>query len=229
MPKAAILSDPTIAELSLIFGTHKGTEWAPRNSQAIVLGMKGAPASQSFLDRLVSAFKSKGYLVKDDAPDNVDGDGDGATDYEQLAKLVTGVTYDMNAAYGISDPDARSIATTTALDNFKKNLDDVYSGGDGTAAWKAGARHSKADAAHIDAIGAAATTMAEASAQLNDASQEIAGHVAALSSKPAQKDVDGDDTAKGDDETDSKKASPSGWVAKGLTEDGLPENYADLI
>ena len=165
MPKAKLLSDPKVQELSLIFGSHKGEEWAPRNPGATVLGLKGAAVdenthaqlpSPSFLDRLVAAFKGrsdKGWLVKDDTPDNVDGDGDGATDYEQLASLISGASYDLQSATCISDPDARSVAITTALDNFKKNIDDVYAGGDGTAAWKAGARHSKADAGHIAAIG----------------------------------------------------------------------------
>ncbi len=216
--KAKTLSDPLIQELSMIFEQHKGQEWAPRNPGAVVLGLKGSPATTpaapAWMDRFVSALKgrsSKGWLVSDDADDNVDGDGDASDDYERLVSLIGTTNYDVGSAMGISDPDARSIAITTALDNFKKNIDDVYAGGDGTAAWKAGARHSKADSDHIAAIGANADKMASHADKMAKIASDTKDHVDALST-PVKKDGDPDE---GGDDDASKAAAKAAADAAG--------------
>ncbi len=180
------LSDVAIDELSIVFKNGPGgVEYAPRNPDARVLGTKGGavvpdPAAaaksseivtetgtpkkkSSFLDKLISRA-SKGWLVDDGVPDNIDGDGDGAEDYEQIVSILSGTYYDLQQVMYVSDNEARSMAITTVVDNMLERLDDVRSGGDGArkgGAAKAGARHSKADMETIGKIGEHAKAIGE--------------------------------------------------------------------
>ena len=208
MPKIHQLSDVAIDELSIVFkhGAN-GIEYAPRNPDARVLGTKAAPVvvpdpaaaaksgdvvvvpakKTSFLDKLISRA-SKGWLVDDGVPDNIDGDGDGAEDYEQIVSILSGTYYDLQQVMYVNDSEARSMAITTVIDNFLERLDDVRSGGDGAmkggAAAKAGARHSKADMATIGKIG--------------DHAKAIGEHVDALSKSTADATKNDDGTGKDD-------------------------------
>jgi hypothetical protein len=154
--KTAALTKAKIDELSLVFKTdpQTGAEFAPRNGMATVLSVKGAPAG-AFLAKAVEAVKgyfapgwTPGEYPVTTAADDIDNDGDGPSDYNQIFSAIAGVYNDISSCYWIQDDDARSIAIKTAIDGFLTELDQFRGG-----STKAGARHSKEDAAHIKAIG----------------------------------------------------------------------------
>ena len=228
MPKIHQLSDIAIDELSIVFkhGAN-GVEYAPRNPDARVLGTKAGavvpdPASAaqsgaivaapvkkaSFLEKLISRAQ-KGWLVNDDVPDNIDGDGDGAEDYEQIISILSSTYYDLQQVMYVNDSEARSMAITTCIDNFLERLDDVRSGGDGamkSGTVKAGARHSKADMATIGKMGDTADAMMKHA-------KAMKGHVATLTAPPADAE-DAQDGGKDDGTGKDDEATKAAAVAK---------------
>ena len=216
------LSEPKIRELSMVLHTYKGQNWRGRNPNAVNFAMKGAAedaartveiggkpvkvekAAPAFIEELapsadeatIAEFCAKGWLLPEDTPDNIDGDGDGAEDYEKLVSLLMGTYYDLSSAMNISGESARAAAITTTIDTFRKNFEDVCGGGDGDVA-KAGARHSKVDQKHIDAISDHAGKMKKALGTFGKHADAIASHTAAL--QPTAPDGnDGDPDADGD-------------------------------
>lgn len=186
--KPRAITDVAIKELSLIVPEHKGKQFEPINQDAQVLMVKGAEKTAKGDEKknaIVKAFETlKGYFMADyqpfepapfpvsEAEDNIDNDGDGPEDYNAIVSAVCCLYCDLQAAMCISDDSGRSSAIVQCIDKFLAGLDALRSGDDEKAAQKAGARHSKADAAHIAAIAAAHAKMAE--------------HIAAL--QPEQKD-----------------------------------------
>ncbi len=190
------ITDVAINELSLIFGQHKGEAWAPINGDAQVLTVKGEP-QKSFLSRFFEAMKAKGWIMPENTPDDIDHDGDGAQDYEQIISLVQTLYYDLQSGICISDEQARMLAVKTAIDNFIAALDEMR--GDDKA--KAGKRHSEADKKHLAAIA--------------DATKAINDHLEALGTPADEED---DEDAGGNDE-DADKGAPA--EIAGVREDGL--------
>jgi hypothetical protein len=174
----AKITDIAIHELSLIFGEHKGEKWLPVNGDARVLALKGAPDAdtQSKFARLVDAVKAAmGFPVTSEVADDVDGDGDGADDYNELVPHFGKVASDIQTACGIQDDDARSGAVKTAIDNFFKNTDAAR----GKSA-KAGKRHSASDQVHIDAIASAQAKGKKAMSSMQKTADAIDEHLKAL-------------------------------------------------
>ncbi len=196
---AKSITDIAINELSLIFGQHKGEAWSPVNADAQVLTVKG-DAQKSFVSRFFDSLKAKGYIMADNTPDDIDHDGDGADDYEQIISLVSTLFYDLQSAMCISDEQARTIGIKTAIDNFLAALDEMRGDKDGEKE-KAGRRHSEADKKHLAGIA--------------DATKAINDHLEALGT-PADEDDDLD--ADGNDE-DADKGAPG--EIDGVREDGL--------
>lgn len=159
------LTDPAIAELSVVFGAYKGKEFEPRNAEARVLSIKGGEKSlvAKAVEALKAYFASNNDLVTvqpypvTSAEDNIDHDGDGPEDYNQIVFALCGVYNDISQAWCIQDDAARSAAIVNAIDSFLAGLDALRS----SDTEKAGARHSKTDAAHISAIKDAHAKMAE--------------------------------------------------------------------
>lgn len=157
------LSDISIQELSLVFAQKDGSEWAPRNPSARVLGVKGGkkPGFMTRLSETMKAYFSAPdtfqYPVSTDVQDDIDNDGDGAQDYNDIASALCRVSYDIQQASCIGDDNARSIAIKVAIDCFLDELKECLSGG----SEKAGARHSKADLEHLNAMKEAHAKMGE--------------------------------------------------------------------
>ncbi len=215
------LSQAKAHELSLIFSDYNGQKWQQRNQDAVVLATKGSPvgdppgagqpaAGGSFLDRFATAIK--GWFIADDVEveDNIDGDGDGAEDYERIAWLVISAAGDLQQGFSVSGDTARAALVVATIDTFLSNLDDVRTGGKGEVA-KAGARNSKEDRAKLDQI----KEHADAIGKLHD---ELT----------AEKPSDADANA-GDDDAEKAAAVKAlgAWMPGDVGEDGLPENYAD--
>jgi hypothetical protein len=181
------LKPELVSEMSLVFKSFDGKEYAPRNPEAMVLAVKGGE-KQSFISKAVDAIK-KAYFPNDadfpvtEAADGVDNDGDGPEDYNALCSALCNVSWDLQQAMGISDDGSRSIAIKVAVDSFIAQF-TAFIGVE-----KAGARHSKADKEHI--------------AALQDAHKKMGDHLAAL----APADEDAADGGKDDaTEPDAKKA-----------------------
>ncbi len=154
---ARLLKPETFDELSLVFSQYKGSTWAPRNQSSRVIAIKGSASNDTesakkptFLQRFAEVL-TKGWMVKDDTPDNIDHDGDGAEDYEQIVRLMMSTYYDLQAALNISGDTARSAAVVASVDTFLANLDDVRDGGDGNV-MKAGRKHSAATIARLKKV-----------------------------------------------------------------------------
>lgn len=160
MPKT--ISKIAIAELSIM---RKG--YVGKNADAVAFAVKGEPveAKPSFLERLATVFGAgksdgpavateKGWYIPDDVdvPDKIDGDGDGADDYDAIASLLCATYYDIQAAWGIGGESARVACIVAAIDTFRANYADVCSGGEGDVA-KGGKRHSAADQKKLDELG----------------------------------------------------------------------------
>jgi hypothetical protein len=168
---ATRLSDPVIQELSVVFGNLDGKEYAPRNEEARVLSVKGGERGlvSKAVEALKAYFASNNDLVDvrpypvSEAEDNIDNDGDGPEDYNQICYALCGVYNDISQAWCINDDSARSAAIVKAIDSFLLGLDALRAGDDSE---KAGARHSASDKAHI--------------AALKDAHAKMAEHLAAL-------------------------------------------------
>lgn len=191
--KPSILSDVAISELSVIKALGAdGKRWAPRNSEARVIGVKGAPcedAKPTFLERFANRL-TKGWLVKDDVPDFVDGDGDGTEDVEQIVSVLMAAYYDLSNAMQISGEAARSAAVVASVQTFLANLDDIRSGGEGNVA-KAGRAHSAATIARIKDV------RAKLKSHLNDVDGMLAD--IAPEEKATELDDDpGEDLAEGE-------------------------------
>jgi hypothetical protein len=163
-PKARAITKAKIDELSLVFKTDPatGAEFAPRNPNATMLAVKAGTGHRdpAFLDRFAKAVK--GWFIGNDVEveDNIDGDGDGAQDYEAIAWLIVNTYQDLAAGFNVMGESGRAALVVATIDTFLANLDDIRGGGEGGVA-KAGARHSAADKEHIDAIGTAAAAIKE--------------------------------------------------------------------
>ena len=198
MPKA--LTEASIQELSIVLKDGPGgVEYAPRNPNARVLVVKGA-AKPNFLERVLSVFKGGEWPVSSDVADDVDNDGDGADDYNELVSLLARTYSDLQSCMGIMDDDTRSAAMKVAIDGFKAQIDAIYAGEDDDAD-KAGARHSAADKATIDKLGEHLQEAKNAVAAASDA------HAALM---PA-------DTS-GEEDDDTTKAAATGAI---LTPEGV--------
>lgn len=207
--KTQQISDIAIQELSLVFAQKDGKEWAPRNPDARVIGLKAGEAEEkkaSFLDRFAKTIK--GWYVKDGVPDNIDEDGDGAEDYELILGLITGMSYDLQSAMWMNDDDMRSAAIVAGIDSFLARLDDVRSGG--KCAKKSGARHSKADKEHIDALA--------------DAHQKMGEHLTALGASG----YDGGTEDGGDVDDDAADKARATFKSAPVGEDGLPMGGVEI-
>ena len=192
MPKA--LTNAKIEELSLVFKTDPatGAEFTPMNPLARVLAVKSGEKKPSFLERVMKVIKGGEWPVSTDVADDVDHDGDGADDYNQIVSLLCGTYYDLQACFGIADEDTRSTAIKMALDGFKGDLDEIYSGKDE----KAGARHSKADMETLKNLGDHLKNAADAHAKLMPAKDS-----------QADKEDDAADKGDGEGEDDAAKAA----------------------
>lgn len=145
-----------IEEMDFEVITLAGKGSRPINPGATFIACKGekeTPMKGNIFVRALRAFKGYfpqnfSYPVSVDVLDDIDNDGDGADDYNALFGAISAVGYDLQNACGMADEDARSEAIKTAIDKFLAELDAFRSG----VAQKAGARHSKADQEHIDAM-----------------------------------------------------------------------------
>ncbi len=194
MPKAFQLIEPTIKELSLVFARKDGSEWAPRNTEARVLSVKGEKSKiAQAIDVIKSYFvdgDASGYPVAQ-AADNIDHDGDGPSDYNAICSAICNVFYDLQAAMGISDNQARSSAIVSCIDAFLAGLDAMRSGKDDDTQ-KSGARHSAADTETLGKI-------ASAHANIENHMAAIAGALKDLGVTGAEGPVEGETGAEQDD------------------------------
>jgi chemotaxis protein histidine kinase CheA len=131
------LTKPKMHEMSLVFASKDGSEWAPRNDEAIVLGFKAGKVENA-LEKLKGYFASNNDLPRaypvTEAADDIDNDGDGADDYNEIASALCQVAYDINQAYSISDDGARSCAIVAAIKSFLLGLDALRAGDEDKAA-----------------------------------------------------------------------------------------------
>jgi hypothetical protein len=170
VPKA--ITEASIKALSLIGKFDDGIEYEPRNMQSRVLFVKGGEKKKpSFLERLLQ--KAGVFPVSADVPDDIDSDNDGSDDYNEIVQNVCSLYYDLQAACQIQDENARSMAIKTAIDGFKEEFLEMCAGAEDDESAKAGARHSAADKASIDAIG-------EHAAKAKEHSDALSTHVAAM-------------------------------------------------
>ena len=131
------ITDVAITHLSAIFGEFKGEQWEPVNGDAVFLMVKGGKKDgvtvtgrPSFIAKLQETWKAIFGPVGVDVADDIDNDGDGADDYNGICSLVSNLYYDISAAWGISDAEARSSAVKIAIDNFLDDIDAARSGED---------------------------------------------------------------------------------------------------
>jgi len=153
------LTPDTIDHMALVFGQNDdGRRFAPRNQSARVISVKSGEVvdldadpepKPNFLQRLFS----KGMWIPDGAvvPDKIDGDGDGAEDYDWIAQLLSQSYSDISSSWMVSNDAARTALVVAVIDAFLANLDDVRSGGDGKVV-KAGKRHSAQTIAKLDEL-----------------------------------------------------------------------------
>ncbi len=208
MPK---ITDANIQELSLVFAVKDGVEFAPRNPNAKILAVKAKPADQADAIAAAKALLKKAgeWPVTEDVADGVDGDGDGADDYNELTTLLSRTFQDLQQAMYLDSDKARSNAVKTVLDEFKEKIEAAYAGKD--ADKKAGARHSAADKARLDSMGDKIGAMAKAHAKMGkqlDGMAELHASLTTAADKP--KDGEGDD----DDPQDDADAMKAAAVAK---------------
>lgn len=160
-------------EMSFIFGDYKGEKWSPVNGDARVLTVKGEPDARTLGEKakdLVSAFKAyfsdtdavdqpaTTYPVSEDVADNIDNDGDGASDYSAIALAMCYAAADINQAMGLQEP-AKSEAIAAVIDKYNAEYAAKF-------AQKAGKRHSAADMAEINDIALAVQTISTRLASL---------------------------------------------------------------
>ncbi len=254
--KVHTLSDVAISELSLVFGKFNEKEWAPRNEKAVVLATKAGTPSSTFLDKFAQSIK--GQYVKEGTPDTIDNDGDGDSDFEAILNLITSMGSDLQAACWMRDTDMRSSAIVAGISSFIEQLDKMRgvekAGGSG-AVDKAGARHSKADKARLDDMkthldnaqdsmkDAKKATVAKIQDHLDKASEHIDKakdvHTELTSSKydkPDETETPQEENKENEEDEKAKAAVKAAsvvlvdaWKASPtFTEDGLPENLAEL-
>lgn len=219
----ATIKDIGPRELSLIFAEHKGENWSPVNPDAKVLLVKGGTK-----DGLTVAGGSKGFLAKfGDRLKSLFGaesveETDKASPNDERCGLVANLYYDLCAAAGIGDAEAREAAISAALDNF----DEAWSG---STATKAGRRHSSTDQAHINAISDAHSRLVKIAAQADKVRAGMKEHIDALAVKNQSPNED----AEGQDESGKAKLVVDPTVEAGtvivdrgdLGEDGDPSSY----
>jgi hypothetical protein len=178
---ATKLTDAAIKELSLVFRDFKGTEWGPRNEEALVLGTKATPVDteaqhKAWATNLIEKVKS--WVLGTEAE----------KEYDAIAKAIVKATVDLNGAIGSEHAEK---ASASVIDSFLAELDAIRNTG------KAGKRHSAADQGHLDAINAAADKAAKVHDKLGKALAAVKEHADAL--QPAQADdaePDADDADK---------------------------------
>ena len=131
------ITDVAITHLSAIFGEFKGEQWEPVNGDAVFLMVKGGKKDgvtvtgrPSFIAKLQETWKAIFGPVGVDVADDIDNDGDGADDYNGICSLVSNLYYDISAAWGIADQEARASAVKIAIDNFLDAIDAARSGED---------------------------------------------------------------------------------------------------
>lgn len=241
---AARLSDPTIKELTLVFAHKDGADWAPRNEEARVLAVKGEktdekPAKNAVaraIDTLKAYFASNDDLAGFQFPvtvaaDNIDGDGDGPEDYNQICSALCAVFCDIQAASGISDDEARSSAIVGCVDAFLKGLDGMRSGKDDDGSEKSGARHSAADTETLGKIAAAHQSMLNQMEAIGGALTElgVTGAKGPVEGQTGPTQDDGPDTengaaakAKEKPEGDYGSHEEAGYADPGYQEDKKP-------
>lgn len=218
---ATKLTDLAINELSLVFANYKGKEWAPRNEEARVLAVKGDEKT-SVIDKVRGALK--GYFASNndlptapapfpvsEAEDNIDNDGDGPEDYNQIVCALCSLYCDLQGAFQISEDSARSAAIVAMIDSFLKGLDALRAGDDDDDddAEKAGARHSAQDieqlraiadamtglGTHIEAIGGALTALG------------VTGAHGPVAARQGEEEESGPDSSDVDDDTDGSRSA----------------------
>lgn len=218
--KATQLLKPVIDHLSLVFKTGAdGREWAPRNEEAIVLGLKAAPSgtvkslAPSFSEIGERIATMKGWYTDGPVVDGEENATGKAAQYNSLVALIYQMYYDLQSGTWINDDEARSAAVTIVIDNFLEQLDELRDGA-GTEAGKAGARHSKSDKEHLEAIGAATKSINE--------------HLTALGAGDAT--PTGDDPEPDDEDAEKARAVKAleAWTPGEVGENGLPSNYGEL-
>jgi hypothetical protein len=226
---ATQLSDTAITELSLVFAKKDGKDWAPRNEEARVLGLKaGEVVPATLLDKLKDAVK--GWYHGDPGPITKPKGGDDAGDADKKNQIVSEFAKfysDLQNAFYVNDEDGRSAAVSEMIENFLEKLDKLRGKSEDTD--KAGKRHSSADQAHIDAIGQASAKLESALQAASEAKSAIDDHYNGLS-QPAGSPADGPDGGKTDSDSDSKAAAVKAiesWKAGAVGEDGLPVNFAE--
>lgn len=241
MAKPTQLTDVSINELSLVFRQRDGSEWAPRNPEALVLGTKAGEVKPNVLEAITAkvAEALKGYFASNDdlsfqypvsinVPDDIDGDDDGAEDYNAIASALCRVNYDIQAAFGIGDDEARSLAIVAAIRSFLNGLDALRAGDEE----KAGARHSAADTASLQGIAQATAVIA---GHLNDmqAHLQALGVNAEATDAPDADDEEpaGDKAAPVDTNTEPTAGAASADAAKsGETDNEMtPEEIKALV
>lgn len=215
--KAGKLSDPTIHELSLVFAQKDGQAWGPRNEEARVLAVKGGKPDRGVVAKAIDSLKA--YFMGDDdqviggspypvteAADNIDGDGDGPEDYNQIVSAVCSLYYDLSGCYQISSDAARSSAIVACIDEFLAGLDKARAP-KGDDASKSGARHSEADLERLRAVSAAAKGIGQHIEAMNGALKEL-GVTAAHGPVEGEQgpDEDGGPDSAVDADEDSEKA-----------------------
>jgi hypothetical protein len=174
------ISDAAITELSLVFAQKDGVEWAPRNGNAKVLAVKGAPKT-SFIGKLTETLKAyftqgESYQWPVSADVTVDGEAGTAERYNALCSALCAVFNDLQQCWMINDDGARSVAIAMALETFEQEYEAFRSGD----AEKAGARHSAADKERMDKIRGSITA---ARAALDEAEASYAELVPAEEAK----------------------------------------------
>ena len=244
-------------ELSLVFKDFDGRTFIPVNEEALILGTKAKPVDGT--SKAAQFFQAlKGWLMSEDTPDDVDHDGDGARDYEDIASHLSRTFADIQAASQIQHEGARSAAVKRVLDDHMDWLDRKRAGADndkedegykagfakGEAdAKKAGARHSAADKEQLQALEAAHEKIAKHQAQQNGLIEQAKQHLDALgihdtheNNDGAQNEKDQKDKERGgkqqkhdnDKPGDRPRSGEKAYEPGPVAEDGYPENYAEL-
>jgi hypothetical protein len=186
--KTQAITDVSINELSLVFGKKDGLTYRPINPEAKVLAIKSGQITGSLLggdlaDKVKAAIAAKkapaDAVEKGAYSDLIEFEG---SKYDAVSQLLAVVYSDLSNIFWLFDDDTRKSATETIIDNFLSALDEVRSTGEPSdTSDKAGARHSKKDREHIDAIQKSHAEMAE--------------HIGALTSSEDDPDDDDDDDA----------------------------------
>jgi len=231
---ATKLSDPIAKELSLIFKSFGGKEWAPRNPEARLLSVKGATdesrREKSFLGDLwekVTGLVSSKAASADDALRNAIN----YASYDVLGSLVYQLQWDLYAVFTLDDdvfsPDQKKEAVQRVFDGFTAEIAKILPLFLGEAdlsalaskcAEKAGARHSQGDKTAIDAIEKAHKKMTKHLATVGDNLKKL-GAGTDSSDEPAGS------------QDDAKKAEAvkalAAFVPGELVDGGYPANMAE--